>query len=317
MANAAHGWYQAKGLIRLDHGSSLRPQASFQPRPPIRRCSPCLPRGHPFCLYLSRPARAARPAWRRQGRRRIVIHLPHNVVMAGGEPLTNLETVLLDDTSVLLERWRRECAGRPGAERARLLVLALEREQIVAVAYREEAVAGRVAGVDVGADARALIRQTLMWIWKDEQLHFEFMRGLLLESGGLGSSLVVYGRQLQGVLSGWTSSAATGLQARSAPLRTGAAGALIAVAGALHRMPAALASELRYQTFRRYCALNVALEASAEFAYRRLVQLAGSAGERAAFDRIRDDEARHTAAFRLLTDVLTDDDHLVAGLTAA
>jgi hypothetical protein len=237
--------------------------------------------------------------------------------MAGGEGLTDLETVLLDDTSVLLERWRRECAGRPEAERARLLVLALEREQIVAVAYREEAVAGRVAELDVGADARALIRQTLMWIWKDEQLHFEFMRGLLLESGGLGSSLVVYGRQLQGALSGWTSSTATGLQARSAPLRTGAAGALIAVAGALHRMPAALARELRYQTFRRYCALNVALEASAEFAYRRLVQLAGSAAERTAFDRIRDDEARHTAAFRLLTDVLTNDDHLVAGLTAA
>jgi hypothetical protein len=45
--------------------------------------------------------------------------------MAGGGRLTNLETVLLDDTSVLLERWRRECAGRPGAERARLLAPAL------------------------------------------------------------------------------------------------------------------------------------------------------------------------------------------------
>jgi hypothetical protein len=78
-------------------------------------------------------------------------------------------------------------------------------------------------------DVRALIRQTLMWIWKDEQLHFEFMRGLLLESGGLTSSLVVYSRALQG-----------------------------------------------YQTFRRYCTLNVALEASAEFAYRRLVELARS-----------------------------------------
>jgi hypothetical protein len=44
--------------------------------------------------------------------------------MAGGEGLTNLETVLLDDTSVLLGRWLRECAGRPEAERARLLVLA-------------------------------------------------------------------------------------------------------------------------------------------------------------------------------------------------
>ena len=184
-----------------------------------------------------------------------------------------------------------EFAGRPGAERERLLLLALEREQIVAVAYREEAVAGRVAELDVGAAARALIRQTLMWIWKDEQLHFEFMRGLLLESGSLASSLVVYGRAVQGTLSGWTSSTATGLEARSAPLRTGAAGALIAVASGLHRMPAALARELRYQTFRRYCALNVALEASAEYAYRRLVQVAGSDEERVAFDRIRDDEA--------------------------
>jgi hypothetical protein len=233
---------------------------------------------------------------------------------AGGP--TDLEAVLLEDTDVMLGRWRREFAGRPEAERERLLLLALEREQIVAVAYREEAVAGRVAELDVGAEARALIRQTLMWIWKDEQLHFEFMRGLLLESGSLASSLVVYGRAVQGTLSGWTSSTATGLQARSAPLRTGAAGALIAVAGAMHRMPPALARELRYQTFRRYCALNVALEASAEYAYRRLVQVATSPEERVAFDRIRDDEARHAAAFRLLTDVLTDDDHLVAGLSA-
>jgi hypothetical protein len=230
--------------------------------------------------------------------------------------MTDLEAVMLEDTRVLLARWRREFAGRPGAERERLLLLALEREQIVAVAYREEAVAGRVAELDVGAAARALIRQTLMWIWKDEQLHFEFMRGLLLGSGSLTSTLVVYGRAVQGTLSGWTSSTATGLEARSAPLRTGAAGALIAVASGLHRMPAALARELRYQTFRRYCALNVALEASAEYAYRRLVQVAGSDEERVAFDRIRDDEARHAAAFRLLTDVLTDDDRLADGWTA-
>src|SRR5580693_4218161 len=230
--------------------------------------------------------------------------------------MTDLEAVMLEDTRLLLARWRREFAGRPGAERERLLLLALEREQIVAVAYREEAVAGRVAELDVGAAARALIRQTLMWIWKDEQLHFEFMRGLLLGSGSLASTLVVYGRAVQGTLSGWTSSTATGLEARSAPLRTGAAGALIAVASATHRMPAALARELCYQTFRRYCALNVALEASAEYAYRRLVQVAASEEERVAFDRIRDDEARHAAAFRLLTGVLADDDRLADGWTA-
>ena len=92
------------------------------------------------------------------------------------------------------------------------------------MAYREEAVAGRVAELDVGDHTRALIRQTLVWIWKDEQLHAEFTRGLLLEAGGLASSLVVYGRQVQGALSGWTSSTATNRMVRSAPLRTGAAG---------------------------------------------------------------------------------------------
>jgi len=229
--------------------------------------------------------------------------------------LADLEQVLLADVRGLLERWRRECAGRPQVERERLLLLALEREQIVAVAYREEAVAGRVAELDVAEPARELIRQTLMWIWKDEQLHAEYLRGLLLGSGGLASSLVVYGRQLQGALSGWTSATATQRQAHAAPLRAGAASALIAVARGLHRMPEALARELKYQTFRRYCALNVALEASAEFAYRRLVEVAVSDAEAVAFERIRADEARHTAAFRLLADVLTADDHLVAGVS--
>jgi len=230
--------------------------------------------------------------------------------------VADLEAVLIEDVGVLLSRWRRECAGRPEAERSRLLLLALEREQIVAVAYREEAVAGRVAELDVGDQARALIRQTLVWIWKDEQLHAEFTRGLLLEAGGLASSLVVYGRQAQGALSGWTSSTATNRIARSAPLRSGAAGALVAAAKAARRMPPALASELRYQTFRKYCALNVALESSAEFAYRRLVEVARSAEERVAFERIRADEARHAEAFRLLTEVITDDDRLADGVSA-
>ena len=81
-----------------------------------------------------------------------------------GLGVADLEAVLIEDVGVLLRRWRRECAGRPEAERSRLLLLALEREQIVAVAYREEAVAGRVAELDVGDQARALIRQTLGWI---------------------------------------------------------------------------------------------------------------------------------------------------------
>ncbi len=223
-----------------------------------------------------------------------------------------LEIALHDEVQGLLDRWRAEFAGRPQLERQRLLLLALEREQVVAVAYREEAVAGRVAGLDMDADARACFRQTLVWIWKDEQLHAEFIRGALLREGGLASNLVVYARQLQGALSGWTSATSNHRDARTAPFRAGAAGLLVAVAAATGQVPPVLRRELRYQTFRHYCQLNVALESSAELAYRRLVELGQDPAERSSFERIRDDEARHAAAFRLLAAALGEDDRLRA-----
>jgi hypothetical protein len=78
-----------------------------------------------------------------------------------------------------------------------------------------------------------------------------------------------------------------------------------------------LRRQLRYQTFRHYCRLNAALEASAELAYRRLVELPADPMERTAFERIRDDEARHAAAFRLLAGALSEDDRLAAPLAVA
>ena len=60
----------------------------------------------------------------------------------------------------MLDRWRLAFAGQPQSERQHLLLLAFEREQIVAVAYREQAVAGRVSALDVADDARGLIRRT-------------------------------------------------------------------------------------------------------------------------------------------------------------
>jgi uncharacterized protein (DUF362 family) len=226
------------------------------------------------------------------------------------EAASSLETELLRDVQNQLDRWTTECRGHPEAERKKLLMLALEREQIVAVAYREEAVAGRVAELPVGDELRALFHQTLVWIWKDEQMHAEYLRGELLRLGGLGSSAVVYGRQVQGAISGWTSATSNHRRLRTAPFRAGAASALISVAGAVGRVPAALEGELRFQTFRRYCELNIALESSAELAYRRLIELTEADEERRTLERIRGDEARHREAFAVLADVLTADDRL-------
>ena len=131
---------------------------------------------------------------------------------------------------------------------------------------------------------------------------------MLLRTGGLLSKAVVYGHQLHGALSGWTSATSNHRDVRTAPLRAGAAGLLVALAGATGQVPPVLRRELRYQTFRHYCRLNVALEASAELAYERLVELCDDPVEKAAFERIRADEARHTEAFRVLADALTEDD---------
>ncbi len=231
--------------------------------------------------------------------------------------MADLEAVLLDDVRTQLARWQMKFAGQPEREREHLWLLALEREQIVAVAYREETVAARIDDLAVDDDVRALIRQTLVWIWKDEELHAEFLRGELLRRGGLGASTVVYGRQLQGAISGWVSATRNHLDPRSAPLRTGAASLLVAVAGAFRRMPPALQHELRHQTFHDYCRLNVALEASAELAYRRLVDLAVDDDERDAFERIRADEERHVRAFRLLCSTVNADGHPAERATSA
>ncbi len=218
----------------------------------------------------------------------------------------DLEAALLDDVRQLLDRWRTEFAGRPELERRRLVLLSLEREQVVAVAYREEAVVGRVAALDVDEDARAVIRQTLVWIWKDEQLHAEYVRGWLLRSPGVAARAIVYGRQLQGALSGWTSATSNHRDPRTAPFRAGAAGLLVALGAATGQVPPVLRRELRYQTFRHYCRLNAALEASAELGYERLAELCDDPEEGATFERIRNDERRHGEAFRALANALTE-----------
>ena len=227
--------------------------------------------------------------------------------------MTDLDTALLEEVQEVLGRLHEKYAGRPDLELEQLWLLALEREQIVAVAYREEAVAARVEALQMGSGVRALIRQTLVWIWKDEQLHEEYLRGLLLQRGGLNSSVTVYGRALEGAVSGWASSTENNLHIRNAPLRTGAAALLVNAASLMGKVPAALKPELRYQTFRRYCALNAGLEASAELAYRRLLEITSNAEQRETFGRIREDEGRHAAAFRILAAAVTDDDRLAAG----
>ena len=85
---------------------------------------------------------------------------------------------VLDEFERELARYAQECKGRPREEMKRLFLLALEREQIVSVGYRETLIARRVAALPIDPEAREVIRHALVWAWKDEEMHAIYIRGV-------------------------------------------------------------------------------------------------------------------------------------------
>jgi hypothetical protein len=99
-------------------------------------------------------------------------------------------------------RW----AGRPREEMLELFLLALEREEIVAIGYRENAITRRLARMPIPPDVREILRHALIWAWKDEEMHAIYIRGAILRLGGPFLRMKAYTRQLAGGVGGWASS---------------------------------------------------------------------------------------------------------------
>ena len=60
---------------------------------------------------------------------------------------------IYEESARQLARWRDRYRGRPDRERRRLW-LALEREQVVSIAYRESAIADRIARMPLAEEVR-------------------------------------------------------------------------------------------------------------------------------------------------------------------
>jgi hypothetical protein len=215
----------------------------------------------------------------------------------------------------LLARWRSRYRGRPERERRRLWLLALEREQLVGVAYRERAIAQRVARMPLDAEVRHLVRRALVWVWQDEEMHAAYVRGVLLHHASGWMRGLTYGEQLYGALSGWASATDQHLHLRERPLAVALARTLTLGGLLTGQLSSALRQELDYGPFRKFCRLNVELERSAALCWARIVELAETEDEREAAEQIADDERRHGQVFALLARALGDDDRLRPGWT--
>ena len=102
-----------------------------------------------------------------------------------------------------LEGWERRYAGRPRELLVRLFLLALEREEIVSIAYRESVMTTRLMEMPLPAGARDLIRHALLWAWKDEAMHAIYIRGAILKLGRPLLRLRAFLKQAAGAVAGW------------------------------------------------------------------------------------------------------------------
>jgi uncharacterized protein (DUF362 family) len=227
----------------------------------------------------------------------------------------DLAAELEAEVRTMLDGCARRYPGRPDLQLRRVLLLGLEREQVVTVAYRGDVLGPRVAQLPVPGEVRRIVRHCLEWAWKDEGTHSDYLRGWLLRTGHPEPALVIFAHQVEGAISGWVTAVRQNNRAGDAPTRTAVAGALLAGARLARRIPPLLAQELRHATFERYCRLNAALERSAEMGYERAVTLASTDEERAIFERIRIDEHHHSRAFAIIADAF-DGDRLAPGASA-
>ncbi len=213
-----------------------------------------------------------------------------------------------------------EYEGRPREELIRLCLLALEREELVSVGYREELMTQRLSTMPLAPAVRELMRHALIWAWRDEEMHSIYIRGALLKYGGALLKMKTFAQQIGGLVGGWAGSVRQHVPWSRAPFsRAGAT--LVTWLGALTgKVPEDVRKYLNYGPFRDFCVFNIDAEKTAKLCYDRMIELARKApelgGELARdFVRVRDDEDRHAKIFEILAEALDEKDTLVPGET--
>ncbi len=221
-----------------------------------------------------------------------------------------------------LAAWEKKYAGRPRDHLVRLCLLALEREELVSIAYREEHIAARLAKMPLPEDVRRAIRHALMWAWKDEEMHAIYIRGAIFRLGSRRLRFTAFAKQFAGALGGWSSSVLQHLRWREAPVSRLLASTLTALGSITGQVPEDVKKFLDYGPFRNFCLFNVDAERTATICWKTMVELASQVpglppGSVDDFRRVQQDELNHEQIFNIVAEALDDQDNLRPGESAA
>src|SRR4051812_6898634 len=162
-----------------------------------------------------------------------------------------------EEFSRTLADWQRRYAGQPRKEMVQLFLLALEREELVSVGYREAAIVRRLQTMPLSDEVRDLIRHALLWLWKDEEMHAVYVRGILLKMGSLRLRVQAFVRQMAGAVGGWSASVQHHARWADAPLSRALSSVLTKLGSLAGKVPQDVREHLRYGPFRNFCLFNV------------------------------------------------------------
>jgi uncharacterized protein (DUF362 family) len=220
-----------------------------------------------------------------------------------------------DECAADIERWKQEFAGRPRDEMIQLWMLALERESIVSVTYREDLIQNRLEKLPLSNDVRELISHALLWAWKDEEMHAIYIRGALFRYTTLLGKIKIVAQEASGLIGGWASSVQQNLLWREAPVSRLLASALTLSGMLVGKVSAAVRGQLRYHSFFEFCQFNVDAEKTAVLVWSRLLELVQEYPElkTADFAQMKEDESKHAKVFALFAEALTPEDTLQEG----
>jgi uncharacterized protein (DUF362 family) len=193
-------------------------------------------------------------------------------------------------------------ASNPKAEIHELLLMALEREEIVSVAYRDVVLTSVLDTLHLDTEGKSLCRAALNWIWKDEQMHTTYVRGAIAQE--TPERMPILMTQGAGSVGGWASSILHHTTYRTAPISRVLAKGILAAGSLAGKVPKGVRSRFLKPTFANFCDFNIDAELTAELCWSRIVELAQKLAFEPCiivdFTRIAGDERNHRAIFSIL-----------------
>ncbi|PCJ64070.1 MAG: hypothetical protein COA58_13870 [Bacteroidetes bacterium] len=213
---------------------------------------------------------------------------------------------------VELQLLQEKHRNNPKEELNQLLILALEREELVATSYQDSVLNKSISKLQVSDEYKRIFRHGFIWIWKDEEMHTDFVRSGLLKTKNTFSSLQIFMSQIQGFIGGWSGSVLQLSTFRNAPIAFVFAHFFKWMGALGGKVPKEIRAKLNAGTLKDFCAFNVDAEKTAWACWKRIVELAID-DDRFDEKQIKDfvkiiaDEHNHGKIFSIFYDALNDD----------